>query len=219
MKHLSSVLSIALLVLPLGTAGAQQPALDRTARLPARVAIERDAEMKMARAAAPAAVSDQATIYVAGAKGYVVGRKGTNGWGCFVQRNARGDGLFPRCDDAERVAALYPVYFLLEEYRALGKSAADYDAAVTEGYRSGKYHAPAKGALSYMLADGAIPPHVMVAVPGCQATDLGLANEQQMQDSTLTTIFRGIGDRDCDMVIWTGPGTAIHHGVTPGRRN
>jgi len=219
MKHFVSVLAVAFLALPPATAASQRPALDRTMKLPARVALDRDAEMRMARAAAPSAVSDQATIYVAGTTGYVVARAGTNGWGCFVQRNARGDGLFPRCDDAERVAALYPVYFLLEEYRALGKSAADYDAAVAEGYRSGTYRAPARGALSYMLADGAIPPHVMVAVPGCQATDLGLASEEQMQDSTLTTIFRGIGDRDCDMVIWTGPGSAIHHGVTPGRRN
>ena len=211
--------------LPLSIASAQASTYDRTAPLPRRAPLAREAEVSMARAAAPAAVSGQATIFVAGPAGYEVAVRGTNGWGCFVQRNARGDGTFPRCDDAERKATLYPVYFLLEEFRAAGKSATDYDAAVAEGYRTGKYRAPAKGALSYMLAEGAIKPHVMISVPGCRATQLGLANDEAMQDATLTTIFRGIGDRDCDMVIWTGEPSVIRHDVIPhgvlpaGRRN
>ncbi|HEX9564624.1 MAG TPA: hypothetical protein VF981_11660 [Gemmatimonadaceae bacterium] len=164
-----SLVVAALLALPAASAASQQPAYDRSKALPARVPITRDAEVKMARAAAPAAVSDRATIYLAGPRGYQVAHLGTNGWGCFVQRGGSGKGFFPRCDDAERVATLYPVYFLLEEYRAAGKSAADYDAAVADGYRSGRYRAPAVGALSYMLAEGAIKAHVMgrgAGVPG-----------------------------------------------------
>jgi hypothetical protein len=70
-----------------------------------------------------------------------------------------------------------------------------------------------------MLAEGAIKPHVMVAVPECQATQLGLATEEQMRDSTLTTIFRGIGTKDCDMVIWTAPESVRRHGVKTGKPN
>lgn len=209
MKH--SIVMAALLVAgPL----VAQP-YDRSTRLPKRPVVAREAEIAMARAAAPAAVSARATIYVAGPEGYEVAIEGTNGWGCFVQRNASATGLFPRCDDAERVASLYPVYHLLEEYRAMGRSATDYDRDVAEGLRNGTFRAPAAGALSYMLAEGAIKPHIMVSMPGCEVTDLGLANVQQMSDSSLTTILRGIGDHDCELVVWTPPTSVQKHGVKP----
>jgi hypothetical protein len=201
-------------LLAAGPLAAQQP-YDRSTQLPKRPVVARDAEITMARAAAPPAVSSQATIYVAGPKGYEVAIEGTNGWGCFVQRNAAATGLFPRCDDAERVASLYPVYHLLEVFRAMGRSATDYDRAVSEGLKYGTFRAPASGALSYMLAEGAIKPHIMVSMPGCEVTDLGLANMQQMSDSSLTTILRGVGDHDCELVVWTPPTSVRKHGVKP----
>jgi hypothetical protein len=194
---------------------AQQPSYDRATPLPERPTLAREAEIAMARAAAPAAVSGQATIYVAGPKGYEVAVTGSNGWGCFVQRNGAATGLFPRCDDAERVAALYPVYHLLEAYRSLGRSAADYDRAVADGLKSGTYRSPARGSLSYMLAEGEIKPHIMVSMPGCEVTHLGLATVQQMSDTTLTTILRGIGDHDCELVVWTPPSSVRKHGMRP----
>jgi hypothetical protein len=207
-------LSVIAALLVAGPLAAQQP-YDRSTQLPKRPVLARDAEIAMARAAAPPAVSSQATIYVAGREGYEVAIKGTNGWGCFVQRNASATSLFPRCDDAERVASLYPVYHLLEEYRAMGRSAADHDRAVAEGFRNGTFRAPATGALSYMLAEGEIKPHIMVSMPGCEVTNLGLANVQQMSDSTLTTILRGLGDHDCELVVWTPPTSVRKHGVKP----
>ncbi len=193
------------------TLGSQQPAYDRGTPLPPLHQLVRDTEVDMARAAAPAAVSDHATIWVVGSRGYEVAHKGSNGWGCFVQRSAAGTGTFPRCDDAERVATLYPVYFLLEEYRVLGRTASDYDRAVADGYKSGKYRAPAVGAFSYMLADGAIKPHVMFSLPSCKAQHLGLANADQLRDSTLTTVFRGMGEPDCEVVIFTPESSRRQH--------
>ncbi len=197
---------------------AQQTKYDRNTPLPPLVKLDRETEIEMARAAAPSSVSDHATIWVVGSRGYEVARGGTNGWGCFVQRNSLGTGAFPRCDDPERVAALYPVYFLLEEYRARRGTGSDYDRAIADGFKSGKYRAPAVGAMSYMLAAGAIPPHVMVAVPGCKVQQLGLATVEQMRDTTLTTVFRGLGETDCDMVIFTPPTSRRQHsGVASGR--
>lgn len=196
---------------------AQAPAYDRATPLPARVPIARADEIRMARAAAPAAVSDHATIWVGGARGYEIAVQGTNGWGCFVQRNSAGTGTFPRCDDAERVASLYPVYHLLEAYRAQGRSANAYDRDVAAGYASGNYRAPVTGAMSYMLAEGVIPPHFMVSVPHCTVEKLGLATPEQMADTTLKVVFRGLDTPDCDLVVFTPPESRRHHGVVVGR--
>lgn len=202
---------------PARVAGAQTPGYDRSTPLPPRAPIARADEIRMARAAAPVAVSDHATIWVAGARGYEIAVQGTNGWGCFVQRNSAGTGTFPRCDDAERVAALYPVYHLLEAYRAQRRSANDYDRDVAAGYASGKYRAPATGAMSYMLAEGVIPPHFMVSVPHCTVEKLGLATPEQMADTTLKVVFRGLDTPDCDLVVFTPPESRRHHGVVVGR--
>ena len=44
------------------------------------------AEIALARSAAPAAVSKHATIVVLGAHGYTAAQKGTNGFTCIVER-------------------------------------------------------------------------------------------------------------------------------------
>ena len=46
----------------------------------------RDAEIALARSAAPASVSDRATIEILTNSGYVVARKGDNGFVCQVMR-------------------------------------------------------------------------------------------------------------------------------------
>lgn len=47
---------------------------------------DRQAEIALARSAAPPAVSQQATVLVLTARGYVVAEKGTNGFTCLVER-------------------------------------------------------------------------------------------------------------------------------------
>ena len=44
------------------------------------------AEIALARSAAPAAISKHATIVVLGARGYAVAQKGQNGFTCIVER-------------------------------------------------------------------------------------------------------------------------------------
>ena len=65
-------------------------------------------------------------------------RRGSNGYGCIVQRGTNGQSLIPRCDEASGVAALFPLFFLLEEMRAQGASVEAYRKAVGEGYRTGR---------------------------------------------------------------------------------
>jgi hypothetical protein len=206
-------LVLAIIGLPF-EARAQQPSppspaapLDRDAPLAPLRGLTREREIALALASAPAAISDSATVWVTGPKGYEVAQQGSNGWGCLVQRGYAGTVPFPRCDDAERVAAVYPVFHLLEQFRAEGKSARAYEAAVAEGYRRGKYRAPSPGAVSYMYADGALPPHVMISMPHCTIARLGFATPQQMSDATIGVSLLGLGRPNCDLIIFTPPET------------
>lgn len=189
------------------------PKFDADAPMPPSKSASREREMALARLAAPEAVSKGATIWVVGDKGFEVAIAGTTGWGCLVQRSVRGGrGGFPRCDDPERVATLYPTFFLMEEMRAAGKSANDYRAQLADGYRTGRFHAPRPGAISYMYAQGPIPPHVMIALPNCRPEDIGISAEA-MSDSTLGVSLLGWsstqpGGPDCDFIIYTTPETA-----------
>ena len=49
-----------------------------------------DAEIAMARSAAPAAISDDASVLVLGRRGYETAVKGKNGWTCIVDRGWSG---------------------------------------------------------------------------------------------------------------------------------
>ncbi|NOT10060.1 MAG: hypothetical protein HOP28_17850 [Gemmatimonadales bacterium] len=183
------------------------PPFDRKAPLPPLSGVTRERELLLATLAAPASVSDFATIWVTGPGGYEVARQGTTGWGCLVQRGYNGRGAFPRCDSPERVATLYPVYFLLEELRTKKGSAEDYERAVADGYRNGKYRQPPTGALSYMYAQGSIKPHVMIAQPFCAHQHLGLAHDSLVRTATTGVDVLGAGRPDCDLIIWTPDST------------
>jgi hypothetical protein len=194
---------------------AGQAAVDTTPLRPALL-IPEEQEMALARSAAPDAVARQASIWVLGKRGYEQAVRGTNGWGCIVQRGTSGQGLIPRCDDPNGVETLYPLYFLLEETRAAGHSAARYKALVQEAYQSGKLRAPQRGGLSYMYSTDAVfvdasgkrynfTPHVMIYWPDCKAADLGVAEASQTRATHLSLL--GLGTPECHLIINTPPDT------------
>jgi hypothetical protein len=49
--------------------------------------MDRDAEISLARSAAPAAISSEATVLVFGRKGYETAVRGKNGFACLVERS------------------------------------------------------------------------------------------------------------------------------------
>lgn len=179
------------------------PAYDPDDPLPMIELMDRQAEIALARAAAPAAVSDLATIWVLGDDGYEVAQEGTNGWGCLVQRDATGLGTFPRCDDAASVATNFEMYFLFERMRVEGRSQNEYREAVAEGFRTGEYQFPPAGAFSYMYADGPIPPHVMVMRPHCTPEDIGIVNPEDAAGQNMGVSLLSAGTPTCHIVIFT----------------
>jgi hypothetical protein len=143
----------------------------------------REDRIKLAESAAPSEVSSKATVYVLERSGYEKVREGTNGFTCFVDRQTPLNSE-PTCFDAEGSATTFPTRLFAEDQRAKGKTEEQITAAIEEGYKNGKFIAPRKSGIVYMISDSAyilvpgnklahVPPHLMFYAPYATDKDLG----------------------------------------------
>jgi len=109
-----------------------------------------EVQMALALSAGPP-VADKATVYVLGPKGYLKLKEGTNGFSCIVQRQ-RLDEIAPQCFDAEGSRTTMQVLLFAEEQRALGLTDEEIQKGVAAGYKAGRFKAPSKPGLVYMLS-------------------------------------------------------------------
>lgn len=133
----------------------------------------RDQQISLALSAGPEGVRDKATVYVLGPKGYEKAREGTNGVSCLVGRhfaNPTETTVEPMCYDAEGSRTLLLVELYQAELRAKGTSEADIKTDVANGYKDGRFKAPSKPGVLYMLSSdnrlGPTPDHGTAHVPG-----------------------------------------------------
>jgi hypothetical protein len=119
----------------------------------------KDLETRFALSALPAALRDRAAVYLLDpAKGYVLDRKGTNGFGCIVERTEWAYEEFTNdiytavCYDQEGSKHQLQVWFDVAEMRAKGMPPAAVAKEVTGRFKTGKYKAPARAGVSYMVA-------------------------------------------------------------------
>jgi hypothetical protein len=146
--------------------------------------LPRDLEIELALSAAPKHLREQATVLVFDASGYATAREGANGFTCVVSR--RGGDLFPVCWDAEGARSLLPLDIDAARLRLGGRSNAEIDHAVAEGFKDGRYHAPSRAGIAYMLSPvryridekGQVTrttsnPHLMFYGPGLTDRDIG----------------------------------------------
>jgi hypothetical protein len=144
---------------------------------------DRQAEVSLARSAAPPAISLHATVLVLGPRGYETAAKGTNGFTCLVERawmspfdsaefwnwHMRG----PICYNpaASRTVLLYTMSRTALVLAGLSK--AEMLARITAQVAEKQMPAPDAGAMAYMLSkrsdlgDGVGPwlPHLMLYAP------------------------------------------------------
>lgn len=170
-------------------------------RLPAQ-----SEEIRLARSAAPAEVSANATIYVLRDGKYVEGVKGTNGVACYVSRS-QPEAVEPECFDAEATATIMPIDMLQTELRMAGRTSVEVDQIVAAKIQSGEFRLPRRPAMVYMMSAaqvlytpdgrrvGAWKPHLMIYYPFMRATDLGLEKEGPMIS------FQGEGGATSAIVI------------------
>jgi len=173
-------------------AGAASPPASYPAMAPlARYLIDRNAEIAMARSAAPPSVSGAATVLVLGSKGYETAVKGQNGFVCLVERSWTSPfdaGWFwnptiraPICYNPPAARSVLSYTFKRTGWALAGWSR-DRMAAEMKAEAAHKALAtPAPGAMSYMLspqqhltdAPGPWRPHMMFHVPLADAAAWG----------------------------------------------
>jgi hypothetical protein len=146
--------------------------------------LPREERIKLAEGAAPPEISGKATVYLLEPTGYVKVREGTNGFSCFVDRQSPLN-LEPTCFDAEGSVSTLITRLFAEELRAKGKSEEEINAAIQDGYKTGKFHAPQKPGIVYMMSNSGylyiaqnnqmvhIPPHLMFYAPYATDKDIG----------------------------------------------
>jgi hypothetical protein len=143
-----------------------------------------DAEIALARSAAPASVADGAAVMVLGRQGYTTAVQGKNDFLCIVGRSwakATSDAEFwnpklrsPNCFNAAAARSYLPVYLMKTQLVLAGKSKAEIDQALATALDHGKLPALEPGAMCYMMSkeqylnDGAKSwhPHVMFFAAG-----------------------------------------------------
>ncbi len=119
-----------------------------------------DLETDYALSALPPHLRNDATVYLLDPQnGYYVGRRGSNGYICFISRTEwewnefRDDLCTPISYDAEGARAIFPVYMDVAAMRASGKYQADQIRdSIIRRLNTGVYKAPSKPGMSYMLA-------------------------------------------------------------------
>jgi hypothetical protein len=177
------------LVAMLATAPLRMHAQSARTKYPRMAAVDqyriadRNAEIALARSAAPAAISNDAEVMVLGKEGYEVAVPGRNHFVCLVERSwdaAIGDPGFwnqkirgPDCFNEAAVRSFLPIVLMKTHLALSGKSEAEIEGALREAFREKKLPPLEPGAMSFMLskqgylADGAghWHPHLMFFVP------------------------------------------------------
>jgi len=156
----------------------------------------RDAEISLAKSAAPSSISDRATIKLLTENGFEVAHQGDNGFVCFVMRGFTGAPTFtpaqirfmvydpktlaPICLDPEAAKIVLPYYELRTKLGIQGKTPDQIAETVEDAYAKGDIPKRDRVSFGYMWSadqvlgpGGHWHPHIMVFAPSYQNPMLG----------------------------------------------
>ena len=163
---------------------AAQPAADKKAS-EGKAPMSDEQMITSAMSAAPRKVAQRATIVAMGADGKMrTLRKGSNGFTCAVERE-RVETMEPECYDREGSGTTFQVRKFVEQQRAAGVSEEKIEKAVAAGYKTGRFKAPTKPGIVYMMSDSNhvfdpdskkvihFPGHLMFYAPYATAETVG----------------------------------------------
>ena len=158
--------------------------------------MSRDAEVALARTAAPPSISADADVLVLGSRGYETAVKGHNGFTCFVERSWTAgltDREFwnprlraPNCYNPQASRSVLPQYLLRTEWVLGGATKEQVIERIRTAFAEHRFTQPEPGALTFMLskqgyvsdqAEGPWLPHMMFFVPRGQAAAWGAGRE------------------------------------------
>lgn len=153
--------------------------------------MDRSAEIALARSAAPASISGDATILVLGTQGYETAVSGTNGFVCLVGRSWSAAFDWPEfwnprvraadCMNPQSARAMVPIFLLRSRMAMAGRSKGEMLSAVKGAFAGGEVPRLEGGAMDYMMAKGAYltdagdhnMPHLMFLTADIAAKDWG----------------------------------------------
>lgn len=157
----------------------------------------RDTEISLAKSAAPASISDRATIKVLTENGFEVAHQGDDGFVCFVMRGFTGAPTFtpvqfqamlpydphtlaPICLNPQAAKTVLPYYELRTKLAIEGKTPEQIAESIKKAYATGKIPKRSEVSFGYMWsADqvlgpaGHFHPHIMVYAPNYDNGMLG----------------------------------------------
>jgi len=164
-------------------------------------------EVELALSAGPDHLRADATVYVFGMRGYEKVKEGSNGFTCLVNRDGQQAGdrtLRPTCWDAEGGATIVPVMLRVGELLAQRKSADEVRRDIDASFDKGRFSAPHKAGIAYMLRgdvqvdpDGrqvsgqSFPPHYMIYAPGVSNRDIGIGEGASRDQFALPFVYAG----------------------------
>jgi hypothetical protein len=150
-------------------AGWRAHAQDANAKYPAMAPIgqyrmERNAEIALARTAAPPAISGDAKILVLGLKGYETAVEGKNGFVCVVERSWMSGSDAPEfwnpkirgpiCFNPPAARSILPITYFRTQLVIAGKAKAEIMEACKEAFARKELPELEPGAMSYMMSKG-----------------------------------------------------------------
>jgi hypothetical protein len=189
-----AIKSFALLVV-LGTVY-QAAAQDATTPYPKMAPVEeylmeKNAEIQLARSAAPESISRDATILVLGRQGFETAVEGKNGFACMVDRAWSAAFDWPEfwnpkvraaaCLNPQAARSMLPIAFLRSRMVMAGRSKAEILSAVKTAYEKKQLPGLESGAMCYMMSKSAYLtdegghnlPHLMWYTPLADGKDWG----------------------------------------------
>lgn len=152
---------------------------------------DRNAEITLARTAAPESISRDAEVLVLGRHGYETAVKGKNGWVCVVERSWMApfddpeffnpDQRLPLCLNPPAVRTHLPLTFKTTELAMAGQSKTQIFDSIKAAYDKKALPLPEPGAMCYMMSKqqyfsqkaGNADPHLMFWVPRKDHLDWG----------------------------------------------
>jgi hypothetical protein len=177
---------------------------------------DRNAEIALARSAAPASISGKATVLVLTSRGYEKAVEGSNGFVCIVERSwmsPSGSDEFwnpkvrgPICFNAPAVRSVLPITYKRSELALSGTPKTQLLGKMKDAAEKKQLPTIETGAMSYMMSKsgylgdsvGHWHPHLMFYGPSSDGTDWGadqpgspILMNPQFQDGpeSLTTVM------------------------------
>ncbi len=153
--------------------------------------VDTNAEIALARSAAPASIADSATVLVLGREGYTTAVEGTNGFVCYVERSWANDTdnsefwnpkvRAPNCFNEAAARSVAQIYLMKTKLVLKGKSKAEILAATSSALDRKELPPLEAGAMCYMMSKQQYlndegkswHPHVMVYVAGDRSKSWG----------------------------------------------